>query len=476
MTGVGARINLSNYAATPIAVMGLGKSGMAAATVLAEAGADVWAWDDALARRDDAVAAGLCVVDLHGADLAATAAIVWSPGIPHTHPEPHPVAERARACGTEIVCDVELLYRAQREACYIGVTGTNGKSTTTALIGHILAAADRPLAVGGNLGTPALALAPLTSDGIYVLELSSYQLELLPTAVFDVAVLLNVTADHLDRHGGLAGYVAAKARIFRGQQRPQTAIVGVDDGPSRRVFEQLAAAGKQVVVPISTDRPAVGGVYVDDGRLIDATGDGAVVVADLADLTTLPGQHNAQNAAAAAAAVGAVTGLARAAVAERLADYPGLPHRQELVDRVDGVLFVNDSKATNADAAARALACYDAVYWIAGGRPKEDGLAAVTPYLARIRHAFLIGEAAAQFADELGARVASSQCGDLATAVSQASAMARAAAGTPGVVLLSPAGASFDQFANFEARGDAFRGAVAALPGQHGDPLGSPAA
>ncbi len=476
MTGVSARTDLSNYATTPIAVMGLGKSGMTAATVLAEAGADVWAWDDAPARRADAVAAGLRVVDLHGADLAAAAAIVWSPGIPHTLPEPHPVAERARACGTELVCDVELLYRAQREACYIGVTGTNGKSTTTALIGHILAAADRPLAVGGNLGTPALALAPLTTDGIYVLELSSYQLELLPTAVFDVAVLLNVTADHLERHGGLDGYAAAKARIFRGQQRPQTAIVGVDDGPSRRVFEQLAAAGKQVVVPISTDRSAVGGVYVDDGRLIDATGDGAVVFANLADLTTLPGQHNAQNAAAATAAVGAVTELSRAAIAGRLADYPGLPHRQELVDRVDGVLFVNDSKATNADAAARALACYDAVYWIAGGRPKADGLAAVTPYLARIRHAFLIGEAAAQFADELGARVASSQCGDLSTAVSQASAMARAAAGTPGVVLLSPAGASFDQFANFEARGDAFRGAVAALPGRHGDPLGSPAA
>ena len=469
-----ARIDLSAYAARPVAVMGLGTSGLTAAVALAEAGAEVWAWDDAPGRRDAATAAGLTPVDLHAADLAAAAIVVWSPGIPHRHPRPHPVADRARACGTEIVCDVELLYRAQRQADYVAITGTNGKSTTTALLGHILVGTERPLAVGGNLGTPALALAPLAADGIYVLELSSYQLELMPTAIFDVAVLLNVSADHLDRHGGFAGYVAAKARIFNGQRRPQTAVVGIDDDASRGVFEHLAATGDQVVVPISARAAVSGGVYADGEHLIDACNEPAAVVAVLADLPALPGQHNAQNAAAAFAAANAIAPQPYPAVAAALASYPGLAHRQERVALVDGVLFVNDSKATNAAAAARALACYDTVYWIAGGRPKEDGLSAIAPYFSHIRHAFLIGEAAAAFATALSGHVASSRCPDLAAAVVQAAAMA---AGTPAaVVLLSPACASFDQFANFEARGEAFRTAVAGLPGQRRDPLGRTAA
>jgi UDP-N-acetylmuramoylalanine--D-glutamate ligase len=458
-------IDVTAFKGIPVGVLGLGKSGLVAAQALTRGGAAVMAWDDNEVKRDAAAAAGVAIVDLRSADLAAMPSLVLSPGIPHTHPKPHPVVARAREAGAEIIGDIELLARTQREAGYIGITGTNGKSTTTALIGHILARAGCKIAVGGNLGTPALSLDPLGSGAFYVLEMSSYQLELTFSIAFDVALLLNVTPDHLDRHGGMSGYVAAKKLIFRGQSKPQAAIVGVDDEISAGIERDLASSGTQIVVPISAERAVGGGVYAAGGWLVDDREGKAVPVVEMAGLARLPGTHNWQNAAAAYAATRHL-GVAREIVTQALHSFPGLAHRQELIATIDGVRYVNDSKATNADAAAKALACYETVYWIAGGLAKEGGIISLSPYHDRIRHAFLIGEAAPAFADTLGSQVPHSRSGELATAVMAAHELALRERRPGAVVLLSPAAASFDQFANFEARGDAFRRLVQALPGR----------
>ncbi len=447
-----------------VAVLGLARSGLVAAQALQRGGARVLAWDDAATRREQAAAAGVPIVDLTGRDLAGVRALVLSPGIPHTHPQPHPVAARARAAGTRIIGDIELLALSCRAARYVGITGTNGKSTTTALIGHILQQAGRKAAVGGNIGTPALALAALGADGIYVLEMSSYQLELTESLVCDVAVLLNLTPDHIDRHGDMAGYVAAKRRIFRGQRRPQAAVIGADDPPSRAILRELVAAGTRTMVPISAETGAPGGVFVDNGVLIDDMTGAAARVLDLRDVARLPGRHNWQNAAAAYAAARCLD-VAPAAIAAGIASFPGLAHRQELIAAIDGVRYVNDSKATNADAAAKALACYDDIYWIAGGVPKEGGIAPLAPFFPRLRRAFLIGQASDAFAATLEGRAAFTRCGDLAGAVAAAREAALAERRPHPVVLLSPACASFDQFANFEERGEVFRRLVQALPG-----------
>jgi UDP-N-acetylmuramoylalanine--D-glutamate ligase len=460
-------IDVTPFKGIPVGVLGLGKSGLVAAQALTRGGAAVMAWDDNEAKREAAAAAGVAIVDLRSADLGAMPSLVLSPGIPHAHPKPHPVVARARDAGAEIIGDIELLARTQRDACYIGITGTNGKSTTTALIGHILARAGRKIAVGGNLGTPALSLDPLGSGAFYVLEMSSYQLELTFSIAFDVALLLNVTPDHLDRYGGMAGYIAAKKLIFRGQRKPQTAIVGVDDEISAAIQRDLASAGAQAVLPISAERAVGGGVYAAGGWLVDDMDGKAAPIVEMAGLARLPGTHNWQNAAAAYAATRHV-GVPREVVTQSLHSFPGLAHRQELIATIDGVRYVNDSKATNADAAAKALACYETVYWIAGGLAKEGGIVSLSAYRDRIRHAFLIGEAAPAFADTLGSQVPHSRCGELATAVMAAHELARRERRAGAVVLLSPAAASFDQFANFEARGDAFRRLVQALPGRRG--------
>jgi UDP-N-acetylmuramoylalanine--D-glutamate ligase len=445
-----------------IAVMGLARSGMATVRALRRSGAEILAWDDDSRRRQALASIGLDAVDLGACDWRDVGMLVLSPGIPHSQPRPHPAAVGARAAGVAIVGDIELLMRSQREARYVGVTGTNGKSTTTALIGHILKTAGVETEIGGNIGTPALDLAPLGRGGVYVIEMSSYQLELTPNPAFNVAILLNVTADHLDRHGGMDGYVAAKRSIFSAPTYASTAIVAVDDGPCRAIAEALTLAGRQIVVPVSAARWPAGGVYVDDGTLIDDIEGWGRTVADLSDLARLPGRHNWQNACAAYAAARAI-GLAPSRIVDGLRSFPGLKHRQELVAAVSGIRFVNDSKATNADAAGKALACYDNIYWILGGRAKEGGIAALAPFFPRIRRAFVIGEAAAQFSAALAGRVDTVVAGDLATAVAAAFAAATHDNLAGAVVLLSPAAASFDQFSDYEARGEAFRRSVADL-------------
>ncbi len=422
-------IVVDDFRGRPVGVLGLAKSGRAAAQALAAGGAEILAWDDNPKARE-ALAAQLPIRDLATADWRNIAALVLSPGIPHSFPEPHPAVTRARDAGAAIIGDLELLGRAQPEARYIGITGTNGKSTTTALIGHILAAAGQRVEVGGNLGTPALSLAPLGRDGSYVIEASSFQLELITTLAFDIALLLNITPDHLDRHGTMEGYVAAKRHIFARQNKAATAIVGVDDAICRDLCDELRRTSPARVVPISVLQPVSGGVYVDQGWLVDAMGGQPVRVLDLGLAERLPGAHNWQNAAAAYAAA-----------------------------RVSGV----DTAAANADATEKALLCYPAIYWIAGGLAKAGGIEPLAPHFGRLRRTFLIGRATEEFAATLEGSVPFTRCGDLATAVAAASAQARHD-GVPGaVVLLSPACASYDQFKNFEERGDIFRSLVEGL-------------
>ena len=440
------------FAGSRFAVVGLGRNGLPAARALRAMGAEVTAWDDKDAARAQAAAEGLRVAMPEPAGLDA---LVLSPGIPHRLPAPHPIAAAALAAGVPILSDADLLYRAVRaagsRARFAGITGTNGKSTATALLAHIIAGAGMPVAAGGNLGTAALALPLLPDDGVYVLEMSSYMLERIAALRFDVAAMLNLSPDHLDRHGDMAGYARAKRAIFDRQDAGCTAVIGIDDAPSRAMAAGLAAR----VVTISADSAA--DVSARDGVLRDTDG----ALCDLRDAAALPGAHNAQNAAAAAAMARAL-GIDRAAIARGLLSYPGLPHRQERVGEVGGIRFVNDSKATNADSTARALACYDRVVWIAGGIAKAGGIEPLAPFFPRIAQAFLIGRDAPQFAATLARHgVPHDSVGTLENAVAAAWAAARA--GAAPVVLLSPACASFDQFTGFDARGDRFRALVRTL-------------
>ena len=446
----------------PYAVLGLGRSGRAAAKALLAVGRTVWAWDDNEGARAVAAAEGLPIVDPAQRDLSGSAALVLSPGIPHTFPEPHPVVARARAASIEVIGDVELLFRSQPRATFVGVTGTNGKSTTTALIGHILAVAGADIRVGGNLGPPVLAFDAFDAKTVCVLEMSSYQLELTPSLVFNVAVLLNISPDHLGRHGGMDGYIAAKRRIFAGAPPGATAVIGVDDAHCRSLCTAVSQEGRHRVLVVSGQRRVGGGVFAQDGLLWDAIEGDPEPVLYLREARALPGTHNAQNLAAAYVVVRTL-GVDIDVVERAIRDFPGLAHRQERIAELGGITFVNDSKATNGEAAARALSSYENIYWIAGGRPKEDGLAAVQPWLGRVRHAFLIGEAEDSFARQLEGKVPVSRCGTLDRAFAAALATAEADRTRGALVLLSPACASFDQFPNFEARGEAFRAMVEAI-------------
>lgn len=447
------------------AVFGLGRSGLAAARALAAGGARALVWDDDPGRCATAQAEGLAVADLHGIGWADVAALVLSPGVPLTHPAPHWTVPLARAAGVPVIGDTELFERERAlrapRSRLAAVTGTNGKSTTTALIAHLLRTGGVKCALGGNIGVPVLALDDVDDATTYAIEYSSYQIDLTPGLAPDVGVLLNLSEDHLDRHGTFDDYAAIKARLVEAAARRGLAVVGVDDAASAAIAGRIEAAGGRVL-RISARGRVARGVFADGGRLFQAVDDSVQQVADIGRVAGLRGAHNGQNAAAAYAVARAL-GVAPERIAAGLASFPGLAHRLEQVGRIGRVLFVNDSKATNADAAARALAAFDTVYWIAGGRAKSGGITSLAPCFGRIAHAYLIGEAADDFANTLDGKVPFTISGDLGTAVAQAALSARASGAAEPVVLLAPACASFDQFANFEARGEAFRAAVARL-------------
>ena len=458
-------INIPSFSGLSVSVFGLGRSGLSSALALKNSGANVSVWDDSEISRMRALDAGLELVDLYDADWSACSALVLSPGVALNYPEPHDIVRLARKNGIEIIGDIELLARSNLNARVIGITGTNGKSTTTALIGHLLQNAGHSVQVGGNFGVPVLDLEFMNELGNYVLEMSSYQLDLTHSLVFDVALLLNISMDHLDRHGGINGYISSKKRIFNKQGNSHTAIIGIDGAASRNIYEELKNIGLKNIIGISGEQPIPGGVYVHSGILFDCTEEGsAIAVIDLAQIPSLPGVHNAQNIAAAYAAA-RTCGIEREAIISGMASFQGLAHRQELLAVIDGVAYVNDSKATNGESAARAISCYGNVYWIAGGRAKEGGIEAIRPYLDRVCHAYLIGETANDFARNLENEIPVTVSGDLSCAVGEARTHALAETGDGAVVLLSPACASFDQFENFESRGEAFRELVNALPG-----------
>ncbi len=453
-------IEVHEYRDKSVAVLGLGSSGMAAARALAAGGAKVLSWDDDVAKREASGTHSLTFADLYKTDFSDVAALVLSPGIPLTHPQPHRVVQRARAAGCPVIGDMELFAGAVVGPSVVGVTGTNGKSTTTALVGHLLETSGRSVAVGGNLGKPALDLPELDDEGIYVLELSSFQIDLAPSLVCDIAVLLNLSPDHLDRHGDMAGYIAVKKRLLLQQAPRGIAVIATDDPDCETVFKELKSEHRQRIVEVGIGHVIEGGVYVIEGVLHDATDD-RVPSFDLSNAESLMGVHNWQNAAAAIAVV-RMLGLPADRAMQGLVSFPGLPHRLEQVATIEGVRFVNDSKATNAAAAARALATFDNIHWIAGGIAKAGGIESLSPYFPRIARAYLIGEASTGFAATLGDRVAHTSCVDLTSAIAAAFDDAQARPGGS-VVLLSPACASFDQWPNFEARGDDFRGQVRAL-------------
>ena len=474
------------------AVVGLGKNGLPAALALRGMGAEIVAWDDNESAR--AGAEGLALRDLRQGALDFDA-IVLSPGIPHILPEPHPIAARAIASGVPVLTDAELLFQAVRlsgsRARFVGITGTNGKSTTTALLAHMLRQAGWRAEAGANLGPAALALPLLPDDGVYVLEMSSYMLERLATIRFDVAAMLNLSPDHIDRHGAMAGYAMAKRHVFDRQTDQDLATIGVDDADSRAMADWLDSrpaavarvSGGEPLARVSggEPRPRVsgreplpragnpagqGGGSNDRGVWCEAgvLGDAAGPILRMADAPALPGAHNAQNAAAAAAMAGFL-GLPRAAIAAGLMSYPGLPHRQQLVATRDGVAFVNDSKATNADAAEVALVCYDKLIWIAGGMAKEGGIATLIPHFPRMAHVLLIGRDAPVFAATLAAHgVPFDDLGTLENAVPAAFAAAKRTGAQ--VVLLSPATASWDQFTGYDQRGDRFAALARGLAGE----------
>ena len=463
------------FAGRKVALFGLGGSGLATARALAAGGAEVAAWDDNPASRDKAAAAGIAVVDLAAADWSDFAALVLAPGVPLTHPVPHWTVAKANAAGIEIIGDIELFFRERAKiapaAPVVCITGTNGKSTTTALIAHVLRSAGRDVQMGGNIGTAVLALEPPAEGRIHVIECSSYQIDLAPSMAPSVGIQMNLTPDHLDRHGTFEDYGAIKERLVASAD---IAVIGVDDEPSKQMARRRAASGRKLV-KISGEQPLDAGVFAGitanagtlETRIVQVLDGKPRIVANLAGIGSLRGSHNAQNAAAAFAACFAL-GLSAEEIAAGFRSYPGLAHRMEEIGRIGRVVFINDSKATNADSTEKALTSFRDIFWILGGKAKEGGIESLARYFPNIARAYLIGAASDLFAatfDDDG-RVAYERSGTLDVAVASAMRDALAKAGEGEIaVLLSPACASFDQFPNFEVRGEAFRALVKALPG-----------
>jgi UDP-N-acetylmuramoylalanine--D-glutamate ligase len=458
-------IPVTSFAGKTVAVFGLGGSGLACCEALKAGGADVVACDDSIDRMVEATQAGFMTADLRTVSWQNFAALVLTPGVPLTHPKPHWTVLAARQAGVEVIGDVELFCRERRRhapnAPFVAITGTNGKSTTTALIAHLMREAGHDVQMGGNIGTAILSLEPPRNGRVHVIEMSSYQIDLCPSLDPSVGILLNVSEDHLDRHGTIQHYAAVKERLVAGVQAGGAAIVGVDDGWSRAIADRLDQAGKPVV-RVSVKQPLADGIYFEHETVVRASGGARSEIARIGGIGSLRGLHNAQNAACASAAVLAL-GVDREMLQKGLRNFPGLAHRMEQVGRRGNVLFVNDSKGTNADATARALSSFGDIFWIAGGKPKTGGITSLVEFFPRIRKAYLIGEAAQEFAATLEGKVPYEISETLDVAIPDAADDAAASGIADPVVLLSPACASFGQYRNFEIRGARFRELVLAL-------------
>ncbi len=450
-----------------IALFGLGGSGLSTLRALLGGGAEISAWDDDESARQRLAPLGLQAVHLMQADWRSFDLFVLAPGVPLTHPAPHWSVVLANAAGVPIVGDIELFCqeRAARapHAPLVAITGTNGKSTTTALIAHILKIAGRNPAMGGNIGVPVFDLPAPADDVAHVLECSSYQIDLAPSLKPSVGLLLNITPDHLDRHGGLEHYAEVKRRLVEGAD---IALVGVDDEPSRAIAAQLkarcAAGDLSKIIAISAQPSPLADLWVEDHRILSRQAGADRIWVDLAQAPALRGAHNGQNAAFAFAAARALD-VPPQIIADAIASFPGLAHRMEPLGSIGKTIFVNDSKATNADAAEKALLSFKDIYWILGGKAKAGGIEALRPLFPRIAKAYLIGEASDEFAHALQGGAPYERCGFLEAATIAAAHDASSSAAREPVVLLSPACASFDQFANFEVRGESFRAIVAKL-------------
>jgi UDP-N-acetylmuramoylalanine--D-glutamate ligase len=458
-------IAIPNMKKRKVGVFGLGATGISAAEALVASGAQVFTFDENATAREKTNNTEYRAEHPKLWPWAELSALVLSPGVPLTHPKPHAMVKKAHSEGVEVIGDVELFARALDAVPKAGrpkvvaVTGSNGKSTTTALIGRILKEAGMSAAVGGNIGLPVLSLPAPSAESVYVLELSSFQLDLTASLHADAAVMLNLSPDHLDRHGDMAGYAASKKRIFQNQGKGDWAIIGVDDPLSQAMCAEISVSGKATVAPVSAEGALGRGVFALAGKLFYNLDGKTGEAGDISSVAALRGQHNWQNAAAALAAAMAM-GVSPAVAVRLMERFEGLPHRMEIVGRIGRVLYVNDSKATNADAASRALKSYDDIYWIAGGKPKEGGVGSLRPLMNKVRGAYLIGEAAKAFESELAGSVPCIQCGDLAAAVLRAGRDAATSGTDAPVVLLSPACASYDQFKNFEERGEIFKRVV----------------
>jgi len=465
-------IPVTGYRGAKVAVLGLGRSGLATARALDAGGATALLWDDSPEARQKAEAEGFTLTDLsRNAALDGVACLVTSPGIPHLYPAPHPVIARALAEGVPVDNDIGLFFRSfatpqwerfETVPRVIAVTGANGKSTTTALIHHVLQVAGRPTQMAGNIGKGVLSIDPARDGEVVVLELSSYQTDLARALTPDIAVFTNLSPDHLDRHNGMGGYFAAKRRLFA-EGGPDRAVIGVDEVEGRFLANQLAeGAADDRVIRVSSGTKLEGfgwSVFARKGFLAEWRKGRQVASIDLRDIPGLPGAHNHQNACAAYAATRAL-GIAPKLIEGALKSFAGLPHRSQLVGERAGVRFVNDSKATNVDSAAKALQAFPRIRWIAGGLAKDGGIAGLAPFLTSVAKAYLIGHSARDFALQIGA-TPHEICETMDRAVARAAAEA-----APGeVVLLAPAAASFDQYPNFEKRGEHFAALVAALPG-----------
>jgi UDP-N-acetylmuramoylalanine--D-glutamate ligase len=460
-------IPVSLFADQTVAVLGLGRTGATAAKALASGGALVLGWDDNPTLREVAKREGINIINLANYDWSSVKALILSPGIPHTFPSPHPFVQQAKEAGVPIISDIEAFARTRPQASLIGITGTNGKSTTTHLINHILEQAQRLVQMGGNVGVGVLALEPLPPQGFYVFEMSSYQLELTPTISFDAAVLLNLTPDHIARHGSFEGYIAAKEKIFSNQHSGQIAVIGLDNAEAESIYQQLIARNQQKVVGISAFKSVENGIFIENDYLIDATQRQSDPILDLKQTAFLSGLQNRQNIAAAYAVCRHI-GLTSTEIISGLKTFQGLIHRQEIIAVIDNVTYINDSKATNAASVALALNNFENIFWIVGGRPKSEGLNGLSSYYPRIKQAFVIGEALEDFSRTLTPYMQVTKSGHLDQAVHDAHKAASLSQTPYPVVLLSPACESLDQFKNFEDRGDCFKKYVERLPGLRG--------